>query len=112
MTEQELRKILSGNIKRHRSYCQWSQERLAEEVDISVPFLSDIENGRKWLSPATLVKFAAALRIEPFELLMPEERIPTETASILARYTEEAIHTITRSLKGMQAHYTAQAAGE
>jgi transcriptional regulator with XRE-family HTH domain len=107
MTEKELRDILSVNIKRYRAYRKWSQEQLAEKIDISVPFLSDIENGRKWVSPATLVKFASALTIQPFELFMPEGTFPVNTAALLAKYTDEAIATITRSLKDMQTYYTA-----
>ena len=56
MTEQDLRVILSQNIKKIRGYHKLSQADFAEKIDISIPFLSDIENGKKWVSPTTLSK--------------------------------------------------------
>jgi len=64
MTEQGLKAILSQNIKRFRGYRKLSQAEFAEKIDISIPFLSDIENEKKWVSPVTLVKIADALNIE------------------------------------------------
>ncbi|MCL2528266.1 MAG: helix-turn-helix domain-containing protein, partial [Defluviitaleaceae bacterium] len=51
MTEQELRGILSKNIKRYRQSQNLSQADLAEKLDISVNFLCNIENGNRWISP-------------------------------------------------------------
>ncbi|MCL2834269.1 MAG: helix-turn-helix domain-containing protein, partial [Treponema sp.] len=45
MTEQELRTIVRINIRRYREYRKWTQAQLAEKLDISINFLSDIENG-------------------------------------------------------------------
>ncbi|WP_461257255.1 helix-turn-helix domain-containing protein, partial [Treponema sp. R80B11-R83G3] len=87
MTEKDLRDILSQNIKRFRSYQKLSQAEFAEKVNISIPFLSDIENGKKWGSPATLVKIAEALNIETYELLKPESIIPDNAENILEKYT-------------------------
>jgi transcriptional regulator with XRE-family HTH domain len=60
MDEQELRSILSNNIKRCRTRDNLSQTTLAEKLDISTNFLSDIERCKAWISPFTLVKLAAA----------------------------------------------------
>ena len=46
MEEQELRGVLSGNIKRCRQQKNLSQMALAEKLDISTNFLSDIEDSR------------------------------------------------------------------
>ncbi|MCL2233132.1 MAG: helix-turn-helix transcriptional regulator [Treponema sp.] len=93
MTESELRAILSQNIKRFRGYRKLSQAEFAEKINISIPFLSDIENGKKWISPITLVKIADALNIEVYELLKPESIIPDNAANILEKYTDD-IHQI------------------
>jgi ribosome-binding protein aMBF1 (putative translation factor) len=69
MEEQELRFILSQNIKQHRAWNKLSQMELAEKIDISTNFLSDIERCKTWVSPLTLVKLAHVLNIEPYELL-------------------------------------------
>jgi len=58
MTERELLKVLSSNIKLYRGKYKWSQAKLAEKIDISINFLSDIENAKKWPSPTTMVKLA------------------------------------------------------
>ncbi|MDR3192150.1 MAG: helix-turn-helix domain-containing protein [Treponema sp.] len=72
MNEQKLRDILGKNLRKHRNYNKLSQAELAEKLDISIPFLCDIENGKKWVSPKTLLKMADTFGIEAFELLRPE----------------------------------------
>ena len=42
-----LRKILSQNIRIFRKNLHLTQERLAENADISLPYLSDIEHCKK-----------------------------------------------------------------
>jgi transcriptional regulator with XRE-family HTH domain len=71
MQEQELRAVLAENIKKYRTKRGWSQLILSEKLDISANFLSEIETGKGWVSPLTLVKLAGALEIEVFELFRP-----------------------------------------
>jgi transcriptional regulator with XRE-family HTH domain len=111
MTEQDLRKILSTNIKRYRKYRKWSQEELAGQLNISIPFLSDIENGRKWISPTTMVKFAETLCIEPYELFKPKDELPNDMATILTKYTDETIAIVTQSLTDARSYYLSQISG-
>jgi len=108
MTEKDLRDILSQNIKRFRSYRNLSQAEFAEKVDISIPFLSDIENGKKWGSPATLIKIADALNIETYELLKPETIIPDNAENILEKYTADIYRTFGDALNNLQQNYTKQ----
>lgn len=75
MEEKELRTVFAGNIKKFRNRRGWNQLLLAEKLDISSNFLSEIENGKGWVSPLTLVKLANALEIEVFELFMPKNPI-------------------------------------
>ena len=105
MTEQELRAILSANLKRYRSYRKLTQEELAEKLGISIPFLSDVENGRKWISPATLVKFADALGIEPHELFKPAEAVSPVMALALGKWSDEVIQAVTETVKNIQDYY-------
>jgi len=46
MDEAKLRNILSQNIRRFRKSKGFSQERLAEKMEISTNYLSDIERGK------------------------------------------------------------------
>ena len=89
MTEQDLRSIFSHNLKKFRTNRKFSQASFAEKIDISIPFLSDIENGKKWVSPVTLVKIAEALNIEVFELLKPETTLPENAILLLEKYTTD-----------------------
>jgi transcriptional regulator with XRE-family HTH domain len=96
---------LSLNIKRYRNSRSLSQADLAEKLDISVNFLSNIENGNKWISPLTLVKFASALNIEPYELFKPEEALAPDVATILNKSFDEAVLAVTRSLNEVRGYY-------
>jgi transcriptional regulator with XRE-family HTH domain len=108
MTEKGLRAILSQNIKRFRGYRKLSQADFAEKVDISIPFLSDIENGKKWVSPTTLIKMAGALNIEAYELLKPEAIIPDNAAGILEKYTADIYQIFGDTLNNIQHNYINQ----
>ena len=109
MTEHELRAILSKNIKRHRHSRNLSQADLAERLDISVNFLCNIENGNRWVSPLTLVKFASTLNIEPYELLKPADVLPPDTPTILNKCIDEAVVAVTQTLNQIRGYYLPQA---
>jgi transcriptional regulator with XRE-family HTH domain len=108
MTERELRGVLSKNIKRYRVIHNLTQAELAELADISVNFLSNIENGNKWVSPQTLVKFASALNTEPFELFKPEETLPPDVSTVLDKYSNEAVIAVTQALNQIRGYYLPQ----
>jgi len=94
MEEQELRGILSRNIKRCRIKKNLSQQALAEKVDISTNFLSDIERCKTWISPNTLVKLAAVLDIEPYELFKADILLSDSDKSILQKYADENLKAV------------------
>jgi transcriptional regulator with XRE-family HTH domain len=71
MEEKELRAVFAENIKKYRNRRGWNQLYLAEKLDISANFLSEIETGKGWVSPLTLVKLANTLEIEVYELFKP-----------------------------------------
>ena len=108
MKENDLRAILSRNIKRFRGYRMLSQADFAEKVDISIPFLSDIENGKKWVSPITLIKIADALNIEVYELLKPETIIPDNSVNIIEKYTADIQNIFGEALINIQNQYIQQ----
>jgi transcriptional regulator with XRE-family HTH domain len=115
MDERELRGILSANIKRFRNNRGLSQLALALKLGLSANFLSDIETGKKWVSPATLVKLAKALNIDAYELFKAEKRKkgaePEESAdvaAIITNYTKEASATVKQSLESFRNHYISE----
>ena len=94
MEEQELRGILSNNIRRCRQKNNLSQLALAEKMDISTNFLSDIERCKAWISPSTLVKLASVLNIEPYELFMADALLSNTEKNILQRYADENLKAV------------------
>jgi transcriptional regulator with XRE-family HTH domain len=90
MTESDLRTILGTNIKRYRNIKGFSQAKLAEMLDISPNFISEIETGKRWLSSDTLVNFAEALEIEVHEFLKPQQAPADDISRFIQNYTEKA----------------------
>ncbi|MDR2717317.1 MAG: helix-turn-helix domain-containing protein [Treponema sp.] len=70
---QNLRQILSENIKEQRQILGISQEKLAEMAGLSWQTVNSIECQRTWVSDNTLKALAAVFEIETFQLLMPHE---------------------------------------
>ena len=90
MTESDLRAILGMNLKKHRIFKGLSQAKLAEILDISPNFISDMETGKRWLSSDTLVNLAEALDVEAHELLMPSQIPPDDISAFIQKYSEKA----------------------
>ena len=105
MTENEFRTIVRKNVKRYRDYKNWTQAELAEKLGISVNFLSDIENGKRWISPASMVKFAAVLNIDPYELFKPAEIQPPAVTAIFNKYNDDVLLAVSESLKQVYNYY-------
>ena len=112
MTENELRDIVRTNIKRYRNYRKWTQAEFAEKLDISINFLSDIENGKRWISPASMVKFASVLEIEPYELFKPADISPPSVAALFYKYNDEIVNAVSDSLKQVYSYYQTQIEAE
>lgn len=106
MNEQELRKLLSVNIKLFRNRRGWSQAKLAEKLNISNNFLSDIETQKGWVSPLTLVKLASALDIEVYELFKPENTISDEFKDVVNKLAQDLTVVITESVEYARKQYT------
>jgi len=98
----KLRLILAENIRLYRGRRNWSQADLSEKTGLSIVYLSDIERGNKWPYLDTLVKLASAFEIEVFELLKPMDSLPEGAASILAKYHEETLAILEKSLESMK----------
>ena len=71
MTEFELIKLYSENIKRLRLSKKLTQERLAERAGITSAYISEIENQKKIGKFEIIASIAAALEVEPYELFLP-----------------------------------------
>ena len=67
-----LRKILSTNIRNLRAKYHLTQERLAENAEISLPYLSDIERGAKFPSLSLFINLVDALGVSADYVLSGE----------------------------------------
>ena len=74
ITIEEIIKTYTGNIRRARQNKKVTQAIMADKIGITEKYWSDIETGRKPCSLDTLVAIANALEIEPYELLLPENK--------------------------------------
>lgn len=110
MTESDLRAILGVNLKRYRTIKGFSQAKLAEILDISPNFISDLETGKRWVSSDTLVNMANALDIEVYELIKPTQTVSNDIAAFIQSYTEKASkaasEAVILSLDGLSKQYT------
>jgi transcriptional regulator with XRE-family HTH domain len=105
MEEEELRSLLGANIKRFRKRRGWSQVKLAEKLDISTNFLSDIETQKGWVSPQTLVKLAKALDVEVYELFRPEQAMTHEITDMIGKITRDITILLNQSLEEVRRQY-------
>ena len=63
-----LNKQIGKRIKELRSIKGYSQERLAEAIDIATNSLSYIESGHGFMTLSTLDKICRVLDVEPYEV--------------------------------------------
>jgi transcriptional regulator with XRE-family HTH domain len=108
MAGNNLRTILSVNLKLFRHHKGWSQAILAEKAGISIPFLSSIERGSKWPYPETLERVARALEIEVFELFKPEKAAAGEVKEIMNRLVKDISISVQDSIETASRRYLNQ----
>jgi len=106
MEERELLKTFSKNIKDYRIRHSLSQAELAERINVSVNFLSDIENSRKWASPVTMVKLSEVFGVEVYELLKPANNLPDDSEALLSVYTGDIQKIVTQVIGEVHAAYS------
>jgi transcriptional regulator with XRE-family HTH domain len=112
MTESDLRTILGANIKKYRCFRGFSQAKLAELIDLSPNFISELETGKRWISSDTLVNLADALGRGVYDFFKPEETFSDEITAFISKYTMEAAAlvtgTVAQSLEGLRRQYIAE----
>ena len=100
----EILEILSINIKNFRKEKSWTQEKLAEEAEMSVQAINFFEGKRRWPGEDSLSKIADALGVEVYQLFVPKgtkpiiiEKTP-ENEKIRIQMTDEIVEEIRLSL--------------
>jgi transcriptional regulator with XRE-family HTH domain len=108
MDEQEVRELLSANIKRFRNRRGWSQAKLAERLDISTNYLSDIETKKGWVTPLTIAKLANTFGIEAYELLKPDNSVSGSLKDVVNKLTQDLTIVLTESVEYARKQYAGE----
>lgn len=79
-----IRECLATNLKIRRAVMRISQEELAELTGLSAGFIANMETGRSWPSPETLLKLSVALNVDHWNLLIDpkKDEIPYSKADL------------------------------
>ena len=70
--KKEINIRIGEQVKRVREQAGWTQEQLAEQVDVSPQYVSDLERGVVGLSVATLKRLCEVLSISCDRILFPQ----------------------------------------
>jgi transcriptional regulator with XRE-family HTH domain len=75
-------RTLGEVVRELREKADLSLRELAKKIDVSPPFLSDLELGRRYPSDETLQKIAKALKVTAEELKQHDHRIRDSVADL------------------------------
>jgi transcriptional regulator with XRE-family HTH domain len=70
------KELLGKRIKQLRNRLGLTQDALAEHVQISPKYLSNIERGRENPTVDTLLRLARSLKVEPWEIFLLDQENP------------------------------------
>lgn len=105
--------VIGNNIRRFRKQYSYSQERLAELIDISTNHLHRIETAKTHISLSLLLKMAETFRVEISELLKDEvsvnKEVLWEIEEILTKSNEKEKEIIRQTV--VKLHYTLKSIG-
>ena len=73
---------------------KYSQEGLAELMEVSKNTIHDIETGKKFSRLPSLVRLANVFNIDVYELLMPRNAAKVNSTGILIRYANEVKESV------------------
>ena len=98
--------LIGQRVKAVRKKKKYTQERLAESLDVSIVYISQIENARTKLSLEMLIKIASLLDTDPGFFLVGSslkipDSIPHEIAVILQNSPPKKLKLITEILKSI-----------
>lgn len=89
--------VLGSNIKKYRKNFGWTQAYLAEKSGISVPFMTQIELGRKSASLEVVQSIASALNVS-YEQLFDENSATSEKQPNLVLLEKQLSESVLRQI--------------
>lgn len=84
-------KEIGKRIKKYREERELSQAKLAEKIEVSVPYMSDIETGKTKFSLPVLVNLVNALEVRPEELLTEKVCAEGELCALILREIDQQL---------------------
>lgn len=78
----KVKKLFGYNLKRLRKDKGISQMELAEIVGMTFNFISDIETGKKWVSPESIEKFSESLNVPVYYFFLPIDQIEIKSNDV------------------------------
>jgi transcriptional regulator with XRE-family HTH domain len=81
--ENDLLQQMGRNLRFHRDKLGLSQLALSLKIGMSHNSINDIEHGKRWVSAKSITKLCAALEIEPYQLLLPDEQLKSGKEQIM-----------------------------
>ncbi len=110
----ELRVIVSANIKRYRKKMRMTQSQLAEQIGKTVEMVCQLENNIASTKLSTLEAIAHVFGIEPYQLLLPREypdfeTLPPELTDLMLEIQDqpkEFLESLTNLLRYCKIHHS------
>ncbi len=108
MTELDIRKIFGANVKYYRKKAGFSQEQLAEKLDISPNHMSVIETGSKFVTYKLLEKLVSILNVMPAALFYTsgtascDDTLQNKINSIIQEELDTACKEISRKIAKLE----------
>jgi len=99
VNQNDVRILLSQNLKRARTNKNLSQLALSNVCGIATGFINEIEHGRKWISPDTIEKLCDALDIQPYQLFVPESNLVVDKDATIAACCDEIVSETKRVIE-------------
>jgi transcriptional regulator with XRE-family HTH domain len=105
MTDAIIRNLFSKNLKRIRTSQGISQLSLANMTGLTLAFINDIENGKKWISPNTIARFCKALKMEAFHFFLSDEELEGLDKTALSTYMNDLSSIVESSVSEFKNEY-------
>lgn len=104
MTEDDVQKRLSNNLKRIRKSKGLTQESLAEKAHISTQMINDIEGCRRWPSTKSVTKIVNALDCDVQDLFLHSEQSSVFASNIKNTICKEINSLVNQVLSDYASH--------
>lgn len=98
--------IIGRQIKRLRARLKLTQDKLAEKVNISPKYLSNIERGLENPTLDTFIRLAKSLNVDLWEIFLPDvdlnnKALNKKIKNLINETNEEQLHLVMRLLQAV-----------